>query len=67
MSSSQNRLLLNILNNNNGTIFDQRRQYRQHKRKRKRPRFINNQDTLNRIINLPIQATNNPFFNGFSF
>ncbi len=67
MSSSQNRPF-NILNND-GTLFNQRRKNRQYRRKQRRARFINNQDTLNRIANLPIQVINDPsidkFFNGF--
>ena len=67
MSSSRNRLF-NVLNND-GTLLNQRRQNRQYRRKQRRARFINNQDTLNRIANLPIQVINDPsidkFFNGF--
>jgi hypothetical protein len=40
-------------------------------KKNQKPITINNEDTLNRIANIPQQVTNDPlifqFFNGFTF
>ncbi len=76
MSSNQS-LNLTINDDNGGTrniiqrIRQDRRRRRQNRTYQRRVQLINNKDTLNRILTLPIQVSNdsliNEFFNGSSF
>ncbi|CAG8480660.1 13074_t:CDS:2 [Funneliformis mosseae] len=71
---TQNRPFTNFASINNGRILwtrspriiNQRGRRIQYRRRRNANfQHINNEEMLNRIVNLPMQATNDPFINGF--